>query len=70
MVERGEHLRLAFEAREAIRIEGERCGQHLERDIASEFRIARAIYFAHPAGAEGGRISYGPTRVPADKDMW
>ena len=54
MVERGQHLRLALEACEAIGIERERVGDDLQRDVATELRIARAIDLAHPARAEGG----------------
>ena len=36
MIERGEHLRFALEAREPIGIEREGVGQHLQRDVAIE----------------------------------
>ncbi len=49
MVERGEHLRLAGEPRDAIRIAGEAARQRLQRDISAEFAIARAVDFAHSA---------------------
>ena len=55
MVQRGEHLRFALEAREAIRIARERVGQDLQRDVAIQLRIARAIHLAHAAGAKGRR---------------
>jgi hypothetical protein len=29
-------------------------GQHLQRDIASEPRVARAVYLAHSTHTEGG----------------
>ena len=54
MVERGEHLRFAMKACEAIRIGGERRRQDLQRDVAIELCIARAIHLAHAAGADGG----------------
>ncbi len=54
MVERGEGLGLALEAREALGIARHVGGQHLERDVASELRVGRAIDLAHSAGADGG----------------
>ena len=54
MIERGQHLRLAPEACEAIAIERERVGDDLQRDVAIQLGIARAIHLAHPAGAESG----------------
>ena len=35
-------------------------GQHLDRDVASEPRVARAIHLAHAAGAERGEDFIGP----------
>jgi len=49
MVERRENVRLPFEARESIRIKRERLWQNLQRDVAIELRVARAINLAHPA---------------------
>ena len=54
MVERSEHLRLALEPRETIRILCERVREDLQRDLAVQLRIARAIHLAHAAGADGG----------------
>ena len=55
MIERGEDLRFALEAREPLLIEGEAVGQDLERDVALERRVARAIDLAHTARAERGQ---------------
>jgi hypothetical protein len=52
VIERGQRLRLTRGAGEALRIVRERPGQHLDRNIAVERRIPRAIHLAHPAGAE------------------
>ena len=49
MIERGEHLRFALEARQALGVVRERVGQDLDRDVASELRVAGAIHLAHPA---------------------
>jgi hypothetical protein len=43
MVQRGEHLRLTLEAREAIGIRREELRQNLERDITPQLGISRAI---------------------------
>jgi hypothetical protein len=51
MVERGERLCLACKARQAIRISRERCRQDLDRGVAIQPRVARAIDLAHAAGA-------------------
>ena len=52
MVERGENLRFAREAREPVAIEREQIGQHLHGHVAVERRIACAIHLAHPARAQ------------------
>ena len=52
VVEGREDPRLALEAREPIRVLRKRLGQNLQRDIASKFRVAGAIDFAHAAGAK------------------
>ena len=55
MVQRGQGLGLALEAGEAIGIVREGLGQDLDRDVAVQFRIARAKYLPHPAFADLGR---------------
>ena len=40
MIERGERLRFALEAHQAIGVAGERGRQDLERDLAIELRVA------------------------------
>ena len=54
VVERGQRLRFAREARDAIRIVREHVGQDLDRDVAVQLRIARAIHLAHSAFAQLG----------------
>jgi len=51
VVQRGEHLRFALKSGEAVRIQGKNFGQDLERDVAIQPGIARAIHFAHAPGA-------------------
>ena len=57
MIERREHLRFAFEAREAIRVSGEYLWEDLQRDVAREFRIPRAIDLAMPPSPTLAAIS-------------
>ena len=52
MIEGGEHLRLAPESRQAVRIEFERARKHFQRHVAMEFAVARAEHLPHPAGAQ------------------
>jgi hypothetical protein len=49
MIEGGKELRFALEARNAFRIGGENLGQDLQRDVAIELPIARAVDLAHAA---------------------
>jgi hypothetical protein len=62
MVELGEELRFALEAREAFRVLGERRRQHLDRHLPVEPGVGRAIDLAHPALAElgGDRVGAEP----------
>ena len=48
----GEDLGLAFESREPLGIARERLGQDLDRDLALQLRVGRAVDDAHPPGAE------------------
>jgi hypothetical protein len=52
VIERREHLRLAAETRQAIRIVCDGREQHFDRDVAIQLRVPRAIHLAHPAGAK------------------
>ena len=54
MIQSGEELRLALKPRDALGLVLERVGKQLQRDIATELRVTRAIHFAHPAGANRG----------------
>jgi hypothetical protein len=42
MVERGQHLRLALDARQPRGVAREGVGERLDRDVAPEARVARA----------------------------
>ena len=52
MVQRGQDVRFALEARQTVGVEHEDVRQHLERDLAIERAVVRAIDVAHPAAAE------------------
>ena len=52
--ERGDCLGFALEARQRVRIPREQVGQQLDRHVAIEPRVARAIDLAHASRAEGG----------------
>lgn len=54
MVQRGKRLHLTREARHWIRIAREGVEQNLPREVATQFRIARPMDFAHAAGADAG----------------
>ena len=54
MIERGEQARFAREAGAAFRIGGEVRRQDLDRHVATELAVARAIDLAHAASAERG----------------
>ena len=54
MVQGRERLGFAGESREPVRVTGEQIREDLERDIAVELRVARAVDLAHAAGANGG----------------
>ena len=64
VAERGEHLSLALESRQPLRIGGKHLGQDFESDFASESRIPRAVNFAHPACPGGREHLVGPDAQP------
>ena len=54
MVERGEDLGFPLEAGQAVGVRRERLGQHLERHVAVEFRVAGLPDLAHAAFTDLG----------------
>jgi hypothetical protein len=46
-------LRFTTEAREPIRVAGERIRQHLQRDVAIQLEVSRAIDLAHTPSTDG-----------------
>ena len=59
MAQRGQRLRLALEAGDALRVGGEGGGQDFDRDLAAEHGVAGAIHLAHAALAEQGEDLVG-----------
>ncbi len=50
MVQGGDGAGLALEEGEALRVAGHLLGEHLDRDVAPEAGIPRAVDLAHAAG--------------------
>ena len=53
MIERARRAGLLLESLQSFFVIRVRRRQNLDRDIASQTRVARAINFAHPASADG-----------------
>jgi hypothetical protein len=69
MIERGEQLGFAFDARKAIWIVRERVEEHRDRHCAIEAGIAPALHRFHSARPRRDVTSYAPTRVLASALM-
>jgi hypothetical protein len=54
VVERGEQLRLAFEACQALGVLGQLGWQQLDRDVAAEVGVGGAVHLARAASADHG----------------
>ena len=52
VIERRQDLRLALETRDPIGLQREELRKDLQRDVAIEVRVTRAIDLAHPARAQ------------------
>jgi hypothetical protein len=52
MIQRCQRPCFSCEPRQSIRVERKRIGEHFDRHVAIQLRVARAIYLAHAAGAE------------------
>ena len=57
VVQRRERLGFAGEPGQPFGVAGEAVGQHLQRDVAVELRVARPVDLAHAAGAKGRATS-------------
>ena len=69
MIELAGRARFLLEAMHAAGIRRERLRDQLDRHVAPETRITRAVHIAHPAGAEPAGDLYGPIRVPMAMDI-
>jgi hypothetical protein len=67
MIERREHLRFTTETREAIGIVCHGGQEHLDRDVAIQLGVPRAVDLAHPAGAERGNDFIRAETLSGDK---
>jgi hypothetical protein len=65
VVERGEHLRFALEARHAVGVVGEDVRQNFQRHVATQLGVAGAIDFAHTACAD-----LGQNLISSDAGAW
>ena len=54
MIQRRQRLRFTLESREPLGVVGEGVGQDLERDVALQPGVGRAIDLAHAPGTERG----------------
>ncbi len=52
MIERRQHTRFALESRQPLGVRRERVRQDLDRHIAPEARVVRAVHLAHAAGTQ------------------
>ena len=64
VVQRGEELRFALEARDALRVGANGVRQRLDGDVAPELGVPGAVHLAHAPAPMAPMISYGPTRRP------
>jgi len=64
---RHQHLDLALEAGHAVGVLREALGQDFDGHVAPELGVGSAVDFPHATGADGIRISYGPSRVPVER---
>src|SRR6185295_857419 len=54
VIESGQHLRLAREARQPIRVAGKQLRQNLQRNVAVERTVAGTIHLSHAASPKRG----------------
>ena len=60
MIERRQRARLALEPRQPVGVRGERVGEHLDRHVPLQPRVARAIDDTHPARSQRSDDLVGP----------
>ena len=67
MVQRGEHFGFALKARQPLESAATSVGKHLERDVALQVRVGRAVHLAHPAHTDEGGHSVRSDSSPRRK---
>ncbi len=60
MIQRSDRPRFLLETPQAFRISGKGSGQDLDRDLATEASVARAIHLSHATSTESGKNFVGP----------
>ena len=71
VIQRGEHFRFALKAREPIGVSRDGRRQSLDRNLALQLRVRRAVDLAHAAGADGGDHFIGTeTRAGSEGQGW
>jgi hypothetical protein len=65
VVERRQHPRFALEGRQPFGVGGDVLRQHLDRNVAPELGVARAIHHTHPSRTQGRAIVRGSLHAPA-----
>ena len=69
MVDRREHARLALETGDACGIPGELLREDLDRDLAAELEVPRAVDLAHASGTENADDLVRPSLAPGESVM-
>src|SRR5262249_25670258 len=67
MIESRNHAGLAFETRSSLRVLGQLRSQDLDRDVAPQSHVLRAIHFPHASRAERGDDLEWAKRTPNGK---
>jgi hypothetical protein len=63
VVERRQHPRFALEGRQPFGVGGDVLRQHLDRNVAPELGVARAIHHTHPSRTQGREDLVGPDAI-------
>jgi hypothetical protein len=70
VIQRGEQPRIAFEARQPFSICRKETRQDFDRNVATEFGVARAVHLAHAARPQDLEdvIGANPSAAPQESD--
>jgi hypothetical protein len=69
VIERCQRFGFALESYQPVGIVGECFWKRLDRDIAFQSRVARAIDFSHATLAQAAKTSYVPMELPGCRDI-